>query len=77
MSAAVLFFDSYQDTGFTVEGGRKSLTLTHQNAHQNASCELDVTVKAGDSVEAMNRCVLEVTAIGRSIPMYIPITLLG
>ena len=64
-------------TGFTVEGGRKSLTLTHQNAHQNASCELDVTVKAGDSVEAMNRCVLEVTAIGRSIPMYIPITLLG
>ncbi len=63
--------------GFTIEGGCKSLTLTHINAHQDGSCELDVTIKAGDSVEAMNRCVLEVTAIGRSLPLYVPIVLLG
>ncbi len=63
--------------GFSVEGGRKMLTLTHRNAHQTASCDLDVTIKAGDTVDAVSRCVLEVTATGRSIPLYIPIVLLG
>ena len=63
--------------GFSIEGGRKSLTLTHKNSHQTASCEIDVTIKAGESVEAMNRCVLEVVGVGRSIPMYIPVVLLG
>jgi hypothetical protein len=63
--------------GFSIEGGRKSLTLTHKNSHQTASCELDVTIKAGESVEAMNRCVLEVVGVGRSVPMYIPVVLLG
>ena len=63
--------------GFSIEGGRRGLTLTHKNSHQTASCELDVTIKAGERVEATNRCVLEVVGTGRSIPMYIPVVLLG
>ena len=35
------------------------------------------TIVAGDTVEAMNRPVLEVTAMGRPHAGYIPITLLG
>jgi len=63
--------------GFTVEGGRKSMTLTHKNAHQTGSCALDVVIKAGEHIEAVNRCVLEVTAVGRSAFLYIPVVLLG
>ena len=35
------------------------------------------TLQAGECVDAVNRCVLEITADGRITPMYIPITLLG
>ena len=63
--------------GFTVEGERKRITLPHFNAHQKAKCEFDVIIKAGDTLDAINRCVLEVNASGRSIPLYIPIVLLA
>jgi len=35
------------------------------------------TLQAGECVDAVSRCVLEITAEGRITPMYIPITLLG
>ena len=38
---------------------------------------MHVTIVAGDTVEAMNRPVLEVTAMGRPHVGYVPITLLG
>ena len=63
--------------GFTVEGCRKAVTLMHKNTHQTASCDLDVTIKAGESVDAANRCVLEVTATDRHSALYVPILLLG
>ena len=63
--------------GFSVEGCRKMLTLPHKNYHQTASCDIDVTIKAGEIVDAVSRCVLEVTATDRSIPLYVPIVLLG
>lgn len=63
--------------GFWVEGGRKAVTLMHKNAHQTGSYDLDVTIHAGETVEASNRCVLEVVAEGRSIPLYLPLVLLG
>ncbi len=63
--------------GFTVEGAKNSVALPHYNAHQRAKCEFDVIIKAGETVNAQNKCVLEVSAMGRSIPLYIPIVLLG
>jgi len=63
--------------GFSVENAKSSITLPHYNAHQKAKCEFDVTIKAGEILSAQNRCVLEVSAVGRSIPLYIPIVLLG
>ena len=63
--------------GFSVKGGQKSITLPHRNSHQFGNCELDFTVKAGERVEATNRCVLEVTAKGRSLPLYIPVVLVN
>jgi hypothetical protein len=38
---------------------------------------MEFTLTAGESVAAVNRCVLEIVAEGRPAPMYIPITLLG
>jgi hypothetical protein len=63
--------------GFSVEGCRRSVLLPHFNSHQKASCDLDLTIKAGERVEASNRCVLEVTAKGRPTALYVPILLLG
>jgi ADP-ribosylglycohydrolase len=63
--------------GFTVEGGRQGMRLCYENTHISGDLDLDVMIRAGERVESVNRCVLEVTAVGRSIPMYIPIVLLG
>jgi ADP-ribosylglycohydrolase len=63
--------------GFTAEGAKNSITLPHFNAHQKAKCEFDVTIKAGEQVNAKNKIVLEVSAIGRSVPLYVPIILIG
>ena len=64
--------------GFCVEGCAKTYRLPHYTAHnRGVGAPFEVAIKAGEQVEALNRCVLEVTAVGRSIPMYIPIVLLG
>lgn len=62
--------------GFAVEG-KQRVTLMHRNAHQNGRAEADFTLRAGETVSASNRCVLEVTADGRPTAMYIPVVLLG
>ena len=67
--------------GFTVQGARRSLLLDEWSPHtgkcQPKYASLDFTVKAGESVEPLNRIVVEVIAEGRPNIMYIPITLLG
>ena len=62
--------------GFSVSG-RKTAVLTHVTGHSKGECLLEYTLSAGETIEAVNRCVLEITAVGRPTPMYIPITLLG
>lgn len=64
--------------GFSVEDCTRTYRLPHYTAHNHGvGAPFEVTVKAGERVKAVNRCVLEVTAVGRSIPMYIPIVFLG
>ena len=62
--------------GFTVKG-RQTAILYHKNSHNSGTCTLEYTLTAGESVAAVNRCVLEIVAEGRPAPMYIPITLLS
>ena len=67
--------------GFSVIGARRSLYLDEWSPH-TAKCtpryaSLDFIIKAGESVETLNRIVVEVVAEGRPNIMYIPITLLG
>ena len=63
--------------GFTVKEGRNALYLSHETPHSQGEATMHFTIVAGDTVEAMNRPVLEVTAMGRPHAGYIPITLLG
>lgn len=63
--------------GFTVEGGRQTLTLERPDKHQKGITTVDFTIKAGERVAPSNRCVLEIVGEGRITPMYIPIVLLG
>ena len=63
--------------GFTVKEGRSALYLSHETPHSKGEAEMHVTIVAGDTVDAMNRPVLEVTAMGRPHAGYVPITLLG
>ena len=62
--------------GFTVRG-KQTAILYHGNSHNPCGATLEYTLTAGEAVEAVNRCVLEITAVGRPTPVYIPITLLG
>lgn len=68
-------------SGFTVQSARRSLLLDELSPHtgncQPKYASLDFTIKAGESVEPINRVVVEVVAEGRPNIMYIPITLLG
>ena len=64
--------------GFSVEG-KQSAVLdkgTRHNAYQPCTT-LTYKLRAGESVCPENRCVLEITAVGRTTSLYIPITLLG
>jgi hypothetical protein len=62
--------------GFTARG-KQTAILFHGNSHNPCSCKLEYTLTAGETVAATNRCVLEIYAEARTVPMYIPITLLG
>ncbi|MBE6595551.1 MAG: ADP-ribosylglycohydrolase family protein [Ruminococcaceae bacterium] len=64
--------------GFSAEGGKQCITLPRMDPHYpDACCAVEFTLRAGETVAAVNRCVLEVVAEGRITPMYIPIVLLG
>lgn len=62
--------------GFTVEG-RKTVSLHQRSTYYNAMAETTVTIKVPENFDAENKCVLEISAVGRMTPMYIPILLLG
>jgi hypothetical protein len=63
--------------GFSVDGDKKSIQISTNDSRYNGSTTFEVTVRAGETVQAVNRIVLEITIEGRVMPMYIPITLLG
>ncbi|MBQ8409796.1 MAG: ADP-ribosylglycohydrolase family protein [Clostridia bacterium] len=63
--------------GFSVDCSSQTITLPSWNPHVDGACGFSFTIKAGDKVEPINRCVLELTATDRMTPMYAPITLLG
>lgn len=63
--------------GFSLEGDRPTTLISTKDARYVGTECFEVTIRAGEQVSDLNRCVLEVTMEGRVIPMYIPITLLG
>ena len=63
--------------GFTVEG-KTCVIMPHKNTrYPDHKVSVDVTIRAGETVQPINRLVLEVNAIGRGAPTYLPITLIG
>ena len=62
--------------GFTAEG-KKSLYIPRGDRHTAFSNTMDFTLRAGDTTDAENRIVLEVTAHDRHTAMYISFVLLG
>lgn len=63
--------------GFVAEGGRQTLMLPRKDRRQSGTIATEFTLRAGETVGAANRCVLEIVAEGRPTPMYIPVLLLG
>lgn len=64
--------------GFVQKSGRNALRIAHATSHSlEKMVSADFEITAGESVNAMNRIVLEVVADGRPTILYIPITLLG
>ena len=62
--------------GFTAEG-KKGAVIPNASAHHNGTITLNYTLKAGETVEDVNRLVLEIQPLGRCTPLYIPVVLLG
>ena len=64
--------------GFSVRG-KQTVCLPNTSAHRDplGRCYLEFTLKAGETVAPVSRCVLEIVGEGRITPMYIPIVLLG
>ncbi len=63
--------------GFSVSGAKKMYTIEYPNGHSDGHVCFDAVILAGETVEPINRCVLEITAIGRPSSLYLPITLIG
>ncbi|MBQ9807076.1 MAG: ADP-ribosylglycohydrolase family protein [Clostridia bacterium] len=67
--------------GFSVEYEKQTLRMdrysrTHPTMYPPTAVT-SFTIRAGETVAPVNRCILEIIADGRPTPMYIPITLLG
>lgn len=62
--------------GFTATG-KKSLMMKAFNPHSAGVAECDFVIKAGDTVDCVNRVILEINATSRCTPMYIAIPLMG
>ena len=63
--------------GFVELQGRKTAILINESTHSDAITTLTYTLKAGEQINSVNRCVLEIVAEGHIIPLYIPVLLLG
>ena len=64
--------------GFTASADSpRRVTLPMHNPHDDARYVYRTTIKAGETVAAENRLVLEVKISGRPTMGYIPLTLLG
>jgi hypothetical protein len=63
--------------GFSISGGRRAVFMEPYSYRKPPFVTLNFTIKAGEVVNAINRAVLEISAVGRPTIMYIPITLLG
>ena len=62
--------------GFTVKS-RKNVMMYAFDPHHSGEATLDAVITAGETVEAENRIVLEISAHGRCTPLYISFPLLG
>ena len=62
--------------GFTATG-KRTLMMHAFNPHSDGTAQCDFVIKAGDSVEATSKAILEIDAVGRCTPMYIAIPLFG
>ena len=62
---------------FEVVEGRNTAIITNKNSHDSGIATLNFTLKAGNTVEAVNRCVLELMPVGRATPLYVPVTFIG
>ena len=67
--------------GFTVEYEKQTMRMdrysrTHPEMYPPIA-KTSFTIRAGETVAPVNRCVLEIVGEGRPTPMYIPILLLG
>lgn len=60
--------------GFTAEGKRTAMVKAY-NPHTNGTADADFVIKAGETVAAENRIILEITVDGRFTPMYISVPL--
>ena len=66
--------------GFTVEGPKSSMIKANEYFHQKhgtGKLSVNFEINTGESVSAMQRCVLEITAPGRHTAIYVPVVLLG
>ena len=64
--------------GFSVSGKQTArMPRTSSRRDPMARCYFSFTIKAGESVAASNKCVLEICGDDRMTPMYIPVVLLG
>ncbi len=72
-----LTFRWWLPEGFELVKGRKTATLRTLDPHCDASAQIEFILKSGETIEAINKCVLEITGEERITPMYIPITFIG
>ena len=63
--------------GFSVTDGVKTAIICNRSAHGDCETEFSYTIEASECVQAENRCVLEITAKGRSTALYMPVLLLS
>jgi len=63
--------------GFKITEGRSAILLSNGNAHHDGKARFSFTIKAGDVLAPINRCVLEIVPEGRSTVLYVPIVFLS
>ena len=63
---------------FTVEGRKTLIVQTPTGkGHSDGTVETEFIIRAGENIGGRNKCVLEISALGRPSALYIPIVLLG